>query len=355
MNRNDGATQTDVFLVNKEGRVEASTPIIWDFAKVTSLVAHPVDEKILTLRGGRFTTLANAEEAKYQYFRRGITIRRSRVQVERLEHRVTGAGKHSAPYGGFLEIRDCAHITVQDCVLSGHKTYRTIGAAEAPVSMGTYGITANRAVQVSFVNCRQNDDILDGIWWGVMASNYCKNLVLDRCVFSRFDAHMGVFNATIRGCTLGHQGINAIGGGLLIVEDSTIKSRHFITLRPDYGSTWDGEFIIKNCVFQPPATKGTISLITGSNAGQHDFGYPCQMPRRITVENLHIDDSQQPASAPSPAFFAKFQPSGQTRAQPHPYLITQHLTLSGINTTSGSELLISKNPALFEKLVLARK
>jgi hypothetical protein len=56
--------------------------------------------------------------------------------VDGLEHRVTGEGDHGAPYGGFINIRDCAYVTVKNTILTGHKTYRTIGAAGKPVSMG---------------------------------------------------------------------------------------------------------------------------------------------------------------------------------------------------------------------------
>src|SRR5690606_24265358 len=128
-------------------------------------------------------------------------------------HRVTGEGDHGAPYGGFISISDCAYITVKNTLLTGHKTYNTIGSAGKPVSMGTYDISVSRALNVSFINCSQTNDINDNTYWGILGSNYCKNLLYDGCIFSRFDAHMGVANATIRNSTLGHMGINAIGSG----------------------------------------------------------------------------------------------------------------------------------------------
>ncbi len=66
---------------------------------------------------------------------------------------------------------------------------------------------------------------------------------------------MGVANATIRNSTLGHQGINAIGSGTFIVENSTIRGNNLINLRSDYGSTWEGEFIIRDCIFVPRSVK----------------------------------------------------------------------------------------------------
>src|SRR5690606_12014850 len=104
-----------------------NAPIIWDFDQITEVTALPIDETTLTISGGKFTTLANRAESKYTYYARGISIRRSNVVVNGLEHYVTGEGEQGAPYSGFLNIRDCADVTVRNTILTGHKTYRTIG------------------------------------------------------------------------------------------------------------------------------------------------------------------------------------------------------------------------------------
>src|SRR3546814_17668113 len=101
-----------------------------------------------------------------------------------------------------------------------------------------------------------------------MGSNFGKNLLYDGCTLSRFDAHQGVANATVRNSTLGHMGINAIGSGTFTITNSTILGRSLINLRPDYGSTWHGELIIQNCVFKPTARKlSNVSLISGRHTG----------------------------------------------------------------------------------------
>ena len=234
-NQNDGSSQTDLFVVDKNGNVDGNTPVIWDFNHITDITILPIDEKQLKITGGHFTTLANRDESKYTYYARGISINRSNVLVEGLVHLVSGEGENGAPYGGFISISNCSDVTVKNSILTGHKMYRTIGSAGVAVSMGTYDINVNRALNVSFVNCSQTNDINDSDYWGIMGSNYCKNLVYDSCVFSRFDAHMGVANATIRNSTLGHQGINAIGTGIFIVENSTVYGSSLINLRSDYG------------------------------------------------------------------------------------------------------------------------
>ncbi len=352
-NQNDGSPQTDIFIVDKNGMVDMNAPVIWDFDRITDISALPIDETTLTITGGRFTTIANSAESKYTYYSRGIAVRRSNVVVNGLEHHVTGEGDHGAPYGGFINIGDCSNVTVSNTILTGHKTYQTIGSAGVPVAMGSYDISINRALNVSFVNCTQTNDINDNRYWGILGSNYCKNLVYDNCTLSRFDAHMGVANATIRNSILGHQGINAIGSGTFTVENSTIRGRNLINLRSDYGSTWQGELLIRNCVFKPSGGRVTsVSLIGGSYSGQHNFGYTCYMPERITIEGLHIDDSEHPSDYKGPAIFADFNPenSGESYVEKFPYVITREVILRNVTVSSGKTLRISDNPFMFRNV-----
>ena len=355
-NQNKGRAQTDVFLCDAEGKVDPRGPILWDFERITKITARPLDGKHLSITGGRFTTIANAAESS-GYYARGISIQRSNVTVDGLEHRVTGEGDRGAPYGGFVSIGSCANVTIRNAVFTGHRIYQKIGNAGRPVSMGTYDINVNRAVNVAFVDCSQTNDIRDGRFWGIMGSNYCKNLLYDRCTLSRFDAHQGVANATIRDSTLGHMGINAIGFGTFTVEGSTVYGRSFINLRPDYGSTWRGEFVIRNCTFVPSCGRPvTASLIGGSNSGQHDFGYVCHMPERIVVDTLHIDDSKHPNGYRGPAIFANFNRrcTDDTYAEKFPYIRTREVTLRDVTTASGKALRVSDNEFMFRDVKVER-
>jgi hypothetical protein len=352
-NQNSGSSQTDIFIVDKDGNVDMNAPIIWDFDHITGVTARPIDERVLTISGGRFTTIANNAESEYAYYARGIAIRRSNVIVTGLEHGVTGEGDHGSPYGGFLNISDCSYVTIRNTVLTGHKTYETIGSAGVKVSMGTYDISVNRALNVSFVNCHQTNDIDDSKYWGIMGSNYSKNLLYDSCIFSRFDAHMGVANATIRNSTLGHQGINAIGTGTFTVENTIVRGRNLINLRSDYGSTWQGDLVVRNCTFVPSGGKSvSASLIGGSNSGNHDFGYTCYMPDRIAIEGLHIDDSNHPAEYNGPAIFANFNPDmkNDSYVARFPYVRTNEIILKKVTLASGKPLRLSDNSFMFKNV-----
>jgi hypothetical protein len=353
LNQNNGSSQTDIFVADKSGNVDMNSPIIWDFEQITDITALPIDQNLLKITGGTFTTIANNAASNYTYYSRGISIRRSHVLVEGLQHNIKGEGDHGAPYGGFIDIGDCAYVTVKNTILTGHRTYNTIGAAGKPVSMGTYDLNANHALNVSFVNCTQTNDIDNTLYWGVLGSNFCKNLLYDGCTLSRFDAHQGVANATIRNSTLGHMGINAIGSGLLTIENTTVRGRSFVNLRPDYGSTWQGEVLIRNCVFIPAGGKPVnASLIGGSYSGQHNFGYICYMPERITIEKLKIDDSAHPDKYNGPTIFANFNPDmkDDTYQEKFPYVITKEVILKDVTTASGKTLRVSDNAFMFRNV-----
>lgn len=358
LNQNNGSDQTDIFAVDKDGNVDMDAPIIWDFDQITEITALPIDETTLTITGGEFTTIANQAESKYNYHARNIAIRRSNVLVDGVTHRITGEGENGAPYSGFFNIGDCAYVTIQNTVLTGHKTYRTIGAAGKPVSMGSYDLSVGRAVNVSFINCEQTNDITDRTYWGILGSNYCKNLLYDNCTFSRFDAHKGVANATVRNSTLGHMGINAIGSGVFTVENTTIKGRRLINLRSDYGSTWRGEMIIRDSKIIPGGEEPvSLSLINGSYSGQHDFGYTCYMPERIIIENLYIDDSNHPEDYEGPAIFSNINPemTDASFVEKYPYVITKEVILRNITTASGKDLRVSDNPYMFRNVKITRE
>ena len=357
LNQNSGSAQTDVFVVDTKGNVDMQAPIIWDYNNISSMTAYPIDTEMLTIKGGHFTTIANQAESRYTYYSRGINISRSNVVVDGITHAVTGELAHGAPYGGFISISNCTEVTVQNSVFSGRMTYNTIGNANLPVSMGSYDITVNRSTNVTFINCTQLNDINDRKFWGIFASNYSKNITFDNVVFSRFDAHMGVANTTIKNSVLGHQGINIIGSGLFLIENTEVRGNNFINLRNDYGSTWEGEVIIKNCKFVPRnGARGDAVLFGGSNSGMHNFGYTCYMPKKITIDGLVIDDSNHPENYAGPKIFANFN-SEYTNAdfeQKYPYIITEEIIVKNTTINSDKSLIISNNSFMFSNVVVKK-
>ena len=358
LNQNSGSSQTDIFIIDKKGNVDMKAPIIWDFDNITSMTSNPIDKDVLTISGGHFTTIANQAESRYTYYSRGINITRSNVLVDGICHVITGELDHGAPYGGFLSISGCAEVMVQNCKLSGHKTYVTIGAANAPVSMGSYDLSVNRATNVTFKNCSQMNDIHDTKLWGILGSNYSKNITFDGVEFSRFDAHMGVANATIKNSVLGHQGINIIGTGVFLLENTKVCGGGFINLRSDYGSTWEGEVIIRNCEYVPRnGAQSDATLINGSYSGQHDFGYTCYMPEKITIDGLVINDSNPVNNYQGPKIFAAFNNDYTSEAyvEKFPYVITKEVKIRNLTIKSGKPYIISNNKYMFRNVKVTEK
>lgn len=348
LNQNRGRPKREVLFAAEDGTVDPSTPVIWDYGKVTRAIAHPLDVKTLVVRGGRFTTIANKAESRYTYFWRGFAVNRSNVRIEGVRHDVTGEGSHGAPYWGFVCVSHAANIMVSNCVFTAHKTYRNARG----VCMGSYDINADSAVNVSFVDCRQTTDINAGGYWGIFGSNYCRNLLYDGCVFSRFDAHMGVANATIRNCELAY--IGTIGFGTFLVENTTVRNGGaFIGLRGDYGSTWRGDFIVRNCTFVPRKGKtASATLVNGSSTDWHDFGYECFMPRRVVFDGLVIDDTGLPENYEGPFVFGMFNPKNTSSdyVEKHPYHVTEEVELRNVTTKSGRPVRLSPNEWMFRNV-----
>ncbi len=286
LNQNSGSNQTDVIIADKNGKISPDTPLIWDFDAITGATAYPIDSETLTVKGGSFTTIANNAPSEYTYYTRGIQVRRSNTVIDGIYHDIINEGSSGAPYSAFVSLSCCADVTVKDSTFTGHKKYSTIGSAGSGVSMGTYDIGAATAVNAKFINCNQTNDITDIDYWGIAGTNYCKNLVYDGCALSRFDAHQGVLNATIRNSVLGHHGIKLIGSGTALIENTTVLAEDFVDLRPDYGSTWNGDLIIRNCRYYP--TGVSLHIINAENSEDHDFGYTCYLPQRIEIDGLYV-------------------------------------------------------------------
>lgn len=340
LNQNNGSSQTDSFVVDGTGYILNS--VIWDFEKVTYAMAFPIEPDTLTVRGGIFTSIANCAESKYNYHSRNLVINRSNTVVENIIHLVEGEGDRGAPYSGFICVESCACVTVRNCHLTPRKIYETIGSAGKPVRMGSYAFSAGHVVNLTLDNVRQYN-VMDRTRWGLMGTNHCKNITVNNCLMSRFDAHENVAGLTIKNTVLGHQCFNAIGHGVMLVENVTAYGSSFLNLREDYGSTWDGDVIFKNCTWYPDATVANPTFIGGANAGNHGFGFPCYMPHKVTVENLLICDKNAGIGYNGASLFRcearAMNGSGvvdfKDKNVAYPYFFTERVELIDVKTESG--------------------
>jgi hypothetical protein len=278
--------------------------------------------------------------------------------IDNVYHAVTDELDHGAPYSGFIVVSKCTHVMVQNCTFTGHKVYSTIGSANVSVSMGSYDISVNKANNITFKNCKQTNSIHDSKQWGLFGSNHSKNLTFDTVEFSRFDAHMGVTNVTIKNSMLGYMGINLIGHGVCLVENTKVCGSNFISLRGDYGSTFNGEIIIRNCEFFPRnGAQSDAVLIGGNYSGQHDFGYTCYLPKKITIDGLVINDGNPPNGYQGPKLFAAFNRAytSEDYKEKYPYVITEEVIIGKLTVKSGKPYSVSANPFMFRNVKITEK
>lgn len=344
LNQNNGHPRTDAFILLADGSL--TSPIAFDFDEVTSVYAVPVPAEKLTLTGGEFTTIANQHESKYDYHKRNIQISRSNVEISNMTHYVTGELDHGAPYNGFFSIMKAAFVTVHDCLLTGHFIYSTIGSAGQPVRMGTYDINVNSSASIAFRRITQTTDIMDQRYWGLLGSNFCRDMIFEDCTMSRFDAHMGVTNCTLRRCTLGWQCLNAIGNGTFLIEDVDAYGRAFVNLRDDYGCTWNGDIVIRNSRWHPLSE--FRSVLRGYNDCNHDFGYDCCLPN-VDIDGLTVVED---AADDAPLFiFNDYTVRSAIPEEERIYKLAAPQTVKTRNIKTAREIRLCEKPSLMPDTV----
>lgn len=347
-NQNAGTLQKEVLLVSEDGSIDPATPVVFNYEEVTSIKAIPTDERPITIKGGTFTTIAN-RSTDFAYQSRCITIKRCGTRVEGLTHLIVGEGEHGAPYRGFIVLNRAADIVVSDCLMTGHKVYtKPKGAAGLPVSQGTYDINAGSCAHIIWKNIRQTNDIDDKTYWGTFTSNFCKDMLMEDCELSRFDAHQSITNVTIKNCTFGHQSLQMVGFGTMLIENCELHGTRLLSLRRDYGSTWDGDVILRNCTLKAYSNAKELNIVNGANDGSHNFGYPCQLPSSITIEGLIIDDSKitDTEKYTGPTILSSFEREAD-KEEPFPFGTACKITMKNVSVTSGRPLILAPNPEAF--------
>ena len=294
-NTSEGEPMSEVMVVFKNNTVETKSTNMFDFDRVDKIVIYPIDEETLNINGGLFLTIATREDLPWNYINRGISIQRSNVLIDGLEHKVeneptgnggqstmgsTGTGLPGPNYNGFIYPKNCTNFTIQNSKLSGRVHYNN----------GSYDLGGRYANNLNYINCTQynmfdeNGKLYDENtkYWGIMGTNYCKNITFDGCELSRFDAHAGVYNFAIKNTRMGF--IKAVGGGTAIIENTYVyqQSGVMVTLREDYAASWKGDFYIKNVTMV--ADSGSITVFSGS-VHDVDFGFKSQVAN-VYIENV---------------------------------------------------------------------
>ena len=334
----DSRDQTEVVIVNRDGRRDDSTPLQWDWREIEMIQKFPIDQTPLTVKGGTFITKVNKANA-HCYIHRGISIDRSNVTLIDVKHYLSGESaqfgtgnesavyneetgafvKHvarvGAPYQGFFYAHNCAYVTLKDCVFSNH--LRVYNYGNDTNSTAPYDFYAEYCANITLDGCvcaADADDksgpgdptgIMDETRWGTTGTNYCKGITVQNgCSINRIDAHMGTYNLTVKDSTVGYLGIVAVGFGDMTIERVTSYATHFINLRRDYGSFWMGDIKIKDCVWKLEEGNSSPRLIFTNYIPNPTYPYGfdpitengttyyCTMPTNVIIDGLTVDASR---------------------------------------------------------------
>ena len=341
-NQSSGEARKDVFIMYPDGSIDPETEVCFDFDEFTLVQIHRVDDTPVVIENGTFINIccrAVAEtnfEVKYHSYSRGIRFERSNVTMRNVTHQMqaepeldTSAGdaramtyggcNESYPYYAFIYTERTYNLLVDDCILTGHTTYyedkpateSTGWVKPNPVAAGSYDMAIERSINVYFRDTVQINPLDTGIgdsrFWGIMTSNWTKDMTFENCSINRFDAHRSFWGARLINTEIGHT-INLVGGGELYMENvRKVVGGTFIQTRGDYGGTFRGNITLIDCTLEGTNTyrsniggaynpqnkvaTGTIVNIgfnKTNSTGYWDwwFGFPSYMPETVTIDNF---------------------------------------------------------------------
>ena len=340
------AVMREVIVLDKDGNVSEETPIMFDYTDIQYIQVYRVDDTPITINGGIFTTIAYGKDAvpnegenagiDIGYFHRGLQVSRHNVTIQNVEHYVEGEigiydqavnDIQGPAYNGFYAASNANNVLFKNCVMTGRRHY-THGTYELSGSLtnklvfegcvqsnfwitvdknNNYKISAAKEGDAGAMTSQWTGYEVDGnyiqyLHYGTGGTNFCKNMEYYNCRLSRFDAHQGLYNGKIINCE-----INAIyltGKGQMDIVNTRIFSNYpsgvhatMISLRGDYGSTWDGEILFKDIDAYMYTEKtdsytylgNTVSTptILGYSWKNWYFGYTTYAPS-IEVDNLDV-------------------------------------------------------------------
>ena len=301
-NADSGQRQSELIVVDKDGKIREETPFMFAYDNITELWICRIDENPITIKGGEFHHIANDTpmvKEDWGYFSRSLSVKRSGTVIDGLKHLIFGelpginvqgnTDPKGPPYAAFLSATCCTDVKFINCTLTAR---RVSGIA------GTYDFGAGTANNLYLYNVNQSNYYEeDGKtptmdykhYWGIGGTNYCKNLTYDTCVMSRYDAHCGLYNGKIINSTVCN--VELIGAGDMLIENTTFTPISFtpIMIRGDYGCTWRGTITVKDCTVKTP--KGPITTFLNQGWSNHNFGYTCTAPD-LLIDNLKWDTEQ---------------------------------------------------------------
>lgn len=310
-NADNGYAQHEFILVHDDGTIDDSTPVQWDYTKITDLVVYNISDEDIEFLGGdgdeRATVTTNFIAAPFQsvdrYTRRNIYITRSNVVIKNINHVIIGEADATSgvPYEGFIESQNCSNVTYENITFQRpQRWWNTITNKDMSRS---YEVRASAVNNFRLINCDQSNFFHnpDGTNSnnGMMGTSYCRNMYVENCFMNTVDAHRGVYNLTIKNTTLVY--LSIIGAGTLDCDGVTFyatrdnsSDAHGIWIREDYGSTFEGEFYLKDITIRynktksqgVPVDRSEITIISATHRADHYYGYQTYLPKNVYIDGV---------------------------------------------------------------------
>jgi len=370
VNATSGAYKHEMILVDKNGNVDPSTPIQYDYSSITTIIAYSINEEAIRVGNATFTTIApnpreqdpNFENNNTCFFNRGLCVERSNTTIYDVEHIVEnemmtieidrngdgvidkwGADKsYGVTYNGFYNFNNAYNVTMQDCIVEGHQAYsfwQDLDGVSTRNEVGNYDITGSRCVNLNFIRVTQYENEETGevitnrfMYHGIMGTSWCRNMVLDGCYLDRFDSHQGMHNATLKNSTFGF-GILVIGGGKLHIENvKRISGSGFIHLRMDYNSYFDGDVEIINCEMS-----SEIGSIVEGNWLEHDCGLPNHMTNSLVIDGLTVNRNK------ICLYSIRYADVETLTNATNPLILPTYIEVNGVKKPNGSTVGVEKS------------
>ena len=257
--------------------------IVWKYnGRTIKVIVSAIPKNQLIFQNGVFKTIVSSKEVADYEVKRGIKISRSNTRITGIKHSYINTSKKTVhetyySYHNFYRFDMIANANFYGSTVQGMWRLKPNDSSH----YGSYDIHMTNAVNLKLTKIKVSETTESmNKDYKILGGSYNKNIVYDTCTLNRIDTHRGVYNLTIMNSTIGKRGILQIGYGTLTLENVTIEGVDgIITLRHDYGSTWNGTVVIKGTITIKPGTNGPIYLIKLQPKCNHDYGYDLYLPK----------------------------------------------------------------------------
>lgn len=278
-NANDGQAKGEAFIINNDGAI--LSPMMFDYKRVTRCEIRPFNPAQVTFKNGHFVSkgFITGTDLNKSYAR-DFYVERNQSKLINCSHNLEDDQTGKLASQGFFFHRRVAEQAMQDITVQP----RIPSVVSDNVTRGTYEIGNYDVVNIQYSNV--NGFSLSDNVWGCFGGFRMKNAIFDNVKLNRIDSHLPSQNIYIRHSEIGDKGIRLTGFGDLEISNTTVHSGTVLSLREDYGATWNGDIQIKNVILDTRAYLNQAAKFNVINCGtalDHDYGY------QLTVGNHLID------------------------------------------------------------------